>query len=55
MITGAEVDSDQLTGLFVLRLQLQQSLLRVVARVLGQNLQTKKNKKQIFIQHELKK
>lgn len=36
--TCAEVDSNQLTRLFVLRLQLQQSLLWVVARVLGQNL-----------------
>lgn len=41
VLTCAEVDSNQLTRLFVLRLQLQQGLLRVVARVLGQNLQRK--------------
>lgn len=44
VLTCAEVDSNQLTRLFVLHLQLQQGLLRVVARVLGQNLQKEDTK-----------
>lgn len=37
-LTCAEINSNKLTGLFVLRLQLQQGLLLVIARVLGKNL-----------------